>query len=121
MNKARATGGAENVSEEAPDPGTPHDLLRVSLTLAAIAVALAAFRDDSPAAPFFLLVGLLASIGAAFAMIALWQDADLGINHLLAGFDLDDRDFRYTSLIFTGWSLIALFIVYVIFLLTSSG
>lgn len=107
--------------DEAPNPGTPHDLLRVSLTLAAIAVALAAFRADSPVAPFFLLVGLLASIGTAFAMIALWNDAGLGINHLLTGILSPERDYRYRALVIIAWSVIALIIVYVVFLFTSTS
>lgn len=105
--------------EEAPDPGTPHDLLRVSLTVAAIAVALAAFRADSPVAPFLLLVGLLASVGTLFAMIALWNDAGLGLNHLLTGIIPPDRDYRYRALVIIAWSVIALFVVYVVFLFTS--
>lgn len=100
-------------------PGSPHDLLRVSITLAAIAVALAALRDDSPVAPFFLLAGFLASLGTGFAMMALWEQAGLGLNHLLTGLLPPDRDYRYTALIVIAWAFIALFIVFVVFLFTS--
>ncbi|MDQ3693843.1 MAG: hypothetical protein M3464_09465 [Chloroflexota bacterium] len=118
---ATASGEDGDVPNEAPNPGTPHDLLRVSLTLAAIAVALAAFRDDSVVAPFFLAVGLLASAGSVFAMIALWEDAGLGIKHLLTGILSPDRDHRYTALVIIAWSVIALFIVFAVFLFTSTG
>lgn len=106
--------------DENSGPGSPHDLLRVSITLAAIAVALAALRDDSPVAPFFLLAGFLASLGAGFAMMALWEDAGLGFSHLVTGFLPDDRDYRYRALIVITWSLIILYIVFVIFLFVST-
>lgn len=104
---------------EETGPGSPHDLLRVSITLAAIAVALAALRADSPVAPFFLLAGFLASLGTGFAMMALWEDAGLGLSYLFTGFFLRDFDNRYLALVIITWALIVLYVVFVVFLFTS--
>ena len=52
-------------------------------------------------------------------MMALWEQAGLGLNHLLTGLLPPDRDYRYTALIVIAWAFIALFIVFVVFLFTS--
>ena len=114
--------GPRALSEEpgnVPDPGSPHDLLRVSITIAAIAVALSALREDSPVAPFFLAVGLLASAGTAFAMMALWEKAGLGLNHQLTGLLPAGRDYRFAALIVVAWAFIALFVAYAVFFFTT--
>jgi hypothetical protein len=51
-----------------PDPGSPHDLIRIGITLAAVSIALAALQADSPIVPWFLLSGLAATLGTGYAM-----------------------------------------------------
>lgn len=98
------------------DPGSPHDLIRIGITLAAIAIALAAFRPDEWITILFLSVGLLAVVGTGYAMVALWQAAGLGLNHLSGNLP-PELDPRYTALVVLTWAMVALLIIHVVLLI----
>jgi hypothetical protein len=87
----------------------PGELLQVAITVAGIAVALAAIRPESEAAPFFRSAGLISLVGSAYAMSRLWQDAGLGPRDL---FPHRGTDLRYLSLLFTAWGMILLALAY---------
>lgn len=104
------------MSEAGPNPGTPHDLIRVGITLAAIAIALAAFRPESRTVYFFLSVGLLAAVGTGYAIAALWGAAGLTKEHMIPGRLPAHLDNRYTALVVLTWAM-AFFIVTFLFLM----
>lgn len=90
------------------DPGSPHDLIRIGITMTALAVAIAALRTDQPDVYFFLVIGLVAAWGTGYAMFALWQAAGLGVNHLVTGVLPAELDSRYSALVVLTWAMIAI-------------
>jgi hypothetical protein len=103
-----------------PSPGSPHDLIRVGLTLTAIAVAVSAFVQAGPFVPFFLLAGLLAAVSTGYAMAQLWADAGLSVKHLFAlARRPQGHDARYDALLYATWAMIALVVALGAFLLTT--
>ncbi len=107
------------MAETGPNPGSPHDLIRFGITLAAIAIALAAFRPESWATFVFLSVGLLAVVGTGYAMVALWQAAGLGVNHLFGNLP-PELDHRYAALVVLTWAMIALVLTLVSLLIDAA-
>lgn len=102
--------------EREPNPGTPHDLIRVGVALAAVTVALASLQPESPLAPIFLLSGFGAAIGTGYAMAQLWDDAGLSFRDLIPRRRPEWLDFRYEALIYVTWAMIGLAFTIVAFL-----
>ena len=112
------------MAQDGPNPGSPHDLIRVGITLSALLLALVSFvlsrdrveLDDKIVALFIAAIGLLAFMGTMFAVAALWQQAGLEKRHLRGIFDQDsDRtfDYRHHSLVLLTWAMIGLIIAFV--------
>ncbi|MBA3417003.1 MAG: hypothetical protein H0U10_17420 [Chloroflexia bacterium] len=105
--------------EGEPNPGSAHDLIRVGLTLASLAVAVAAFVRTGPIVPFFLVAGLMAAIATGYAIAQAWADAGLGPRHLVPLRRPEGRDLRYEALVYITWSMIALIVAVGVFLFTA--
>jgi hypothetical protein len=105
--------------ERAPNPGTPHDLIRVGITLAAVSIALAALQQGSPMVPWFLLAGLAATIGTGYAMAQLWGDSRLSAKDLIPRRRPDGLDLRYEAPVYITWGLIGLIGAFIALLLTT--
>ncbi len=108
------------MEEGEPSPGSAHDLIHVGVTLAAVSVALAAFQRDEWVSPFFLLVGLGATIGTGYALAALWREAGMGPRNLFTLRPPAGSDDRFPALIFLTWAMILLLAAYLAMLLTTS-
>jgi hypothetical protein len=102
--------------EQGSGPGSTHDLLRLGITLSAIAIALASFQVQSIVTPFFLLAGLAAALGTAYAMVQLWVDSNLKLEHLLPRHRPEWFDGRYEALVYITWGMIALVVTYLVML-----
>lgn len=105
--------------EREPNPGNPHDLIRVGITLAAVAIALAALQAGSPMVPWFLLSGLAATIGTGYAMAQLWANARLSLRDLIPRRRPEWLDLRYEALVYVTWAMIGLTVTFVALLLTA--
>jgi hypothetical protein len=108
------------MAEQGPNPGSAHDLIRIGVTLAAVAVALAAFQRDEWVAPFYLVVGLAAVVGTGYALAALWRDAGMDIRNLFTLRPPAGSDNRFPALIFLTWAMILLLAVYLAMLFTTT-
>jgi hypothetical protein len=100
------------MAQEGPNPGSPHDLVRVGITLTAIAIALAAFRPESALAPFFLLVGIAAVVGTGYAVFQLWDDCGLGARNLIPWPRPPHMDGRFEALVWLTWAKIGMLATY---------
>lgn len=107
-------------------PGTHHqpgELLQVTSTIAAVAIALATLtaQDRSlqvgwfPIDLFFLLGGLFSLLGSVFAMVELWREAGLDLFDFLPlpnpnrPAELGDHDH---ALRFTAWGILFIGLAY---------
>lgn len=101
----------------------PGELLQTSMTVAAIAIALATLSVESdsvgvdwfPVDAFFLVGGLLSLCGSVFAMVELWEEAGLdAIDFMLLPnpdrpptFGWHDHTLRFTS-----WGMLLIGLAY---------
>lgn len=107
------------MEQREPNPGTPHDLIRLGITLAAVSIALAALQQGSPMVPWFLLSGLAATIGTGYAMAQLWADSNLSARSLIPRYRPSGLDLRYEALVYITWGLIGLTGAFIALLLTA--
>jgi hypothetical protein len=104
---------ADQEPSTTPNPGSPHDLIRACITLAAITIALASFQKDPLTARAFLFCGLGATLGAGYAMAQLWADSNMrSLKHLLFIDAPEGMGFRFGALVFLTWSMIGLVLIY---------
>ena len=104
--------------EDGP-PFSATDVLSVTVTVAGIAIALAAIRPGSPAVPFFLTAGLFATGGSLYALATLWTEAGLRFRHSL-GLNRPERlGSRYEALLCTILGLLLLTGAYVALLFST--
>jgi hypothetical protein len=96
------------MAEGEPNPGSAHDLLRVGITLSAIAVALASFQPDIALTRFFMLSGLAASAGTGYALSQVWSDAGLTLRDPFPRRRPKSLDRRYEALVYITWGMFGL-------------
>ena len=107
------------MAEGEPNPGNAHDLIRVGLTVASLAIAVAAFVGTGPIVPFFLVAGLMATIATGYAIAQVWADAGLGLRHLVPLRWPAGLDARYEALVYITWAMLALVVAVGVFLLVT--
>jgi hypothetical protein len=93
------------------------DLFQAAASIAGIAIALAAFVDDTLLAFLFLISGLSCLAGAAYALSVLWMEAGLDLTYLLPRRSHEDLAERYEALVYLAWGMILLGAAYVVLFL----